>query len=58
VNMVMNLRVPLNVVKFLSGCTSGGFSAMGSAPWSPLLGRLQRTGIKDTERDYGVSTLL
>jgi hypothetical protein len=25
-NTVMNLRVPLNVRKFLSGCTTGGFS--------------------------------
>jgi hypothetical protein len=25
VNMVMNLRVPLNVEKFLSGCATGGF---------------------------------
>jgi hypothetical protein len=26
VNMVMNLRVPQNAGKFLSGCTIGGFS--------------------------------
>jgi hypothetical protein len=26
VNTVMNLRVPQNVGKFLSGCTIGGFS--------------------------------
>jgi hypothetical protein len=26
VNTVMNLRVPLNTGKFLSGCTIGGFS--------------------------------
>jgi hypothetical protein len=26
VNTVMNLRVPLNIVKFLSGCTIGSFS--------------------------------
>jgi hypothetical protein len=26
VNMVMNLRVPLNAGKFLSSCTIGGFS--------------------------------
>jgi hypothetical protein len=26
VNTVMNLRVPQNVGKFLSGCASGGFS--------------------------------
>jgi hypothetical protein len=26
VNMVMNLLVPQNVEKFLSGCTTGGFS--------------------------------
>jgi hypothetical protein len=26
VNTVMNLRVPLNVGKFLSCCTTGGFS--------------------------------
>jgi hypothetical protein len=26
VNTVMNLRVPLNVGKFLSSCTTGGFS--------------------------------
>jgi hypothetical protein len=26
VNAVMNLRVPLNVWKFLSSCTIGGFS--------------------------------
>jgi hypothetical protein len=26
VNMVMNLRVPKNVGKFLSNCTTGGFS--------------------------------
>jgi hypothetical protein len=26
VNAVMNLRVPLNVGKFLSSCTTGGFS--------------------------------
>jgi hypothetical protein len=26
VNTVMNLRVPLNAGKFLSGCTIGGFS--------------------------------
>jgi hypothetical protein len=26
VNAVMNLRVPLNTAKFLSGCTIGGFS--------------------------------
>jgi hypothetical protein len=25
-NTVMNLRVPLNVGKFLSSCTTGGFS--------------------------------
>jgi hypothetical protein len=25
-NMVMNLRVPQNVGKFLSSCTTGGFS--------------------------------
>jgi hypothetical protein len=27
VNMVMNLRVPLNAGKYLSSCTIGGFSA-------------------------------
>jgi hypothetical protein len=26
VNMIMNLRVPENVRKFLSNCTTGGFS--------------------------------
>jgi hypothetical protein len=26
VNTVMNLRVPLNIGKFLSSCTTGGFS--------------------------------
>jgi hypothetical protein len=26
VNVVINLRVPLNVGKFLSDCTTGGFS--------------------------------
>jgi hypothetical protein len=26
VNMVMNLRVPYNVGKFLSSCANGGFS--------------------------------
>jgi hypothetical protein len=26
VNTVMNLRVPKNIGKFLSSCTSGGFS--------------------------------
>jgi hypothetical protein len=26
VNMVMNIRVPENVRKFLSSCTTGGFS--------------------------------
>jgi hypothetical protein len=26
VNTVMNLRVPKNAGKFLSGCTNGGFS--------------------------------
>jgi hypothetical protein len=26
VNTIMNLRVPLNVGKFLSSCTTGGFS--------------------------------
>jgi hypothetical protein len=26
VNTVINLRVPYNVGKFLSGCTTGGFS--------------------------------
>jgi hypothetical protein len=26
VNAVMNLRIPLNAGKFLSGCTVGGFS--------------------------------
>jgi hypothetical protein len=26
VNTLMNLRVPLNAGKFLSGCTVGGFS--------------------------------
>jgi hypothetical protein len=26
VNTVMNLRVPQNVYKFLSSCTTGGFS--------------------------------
>jgi hypothetical protein len=26
VNMVMNLRIPLNVENFMSSCTTGGFS--------------------------------
>jgi hypothetical protein len=26
VNTVLNLRVPYNAVKFLNGCTTGGFS--------------------------------
>jgi hypothetical protein len=26
VNTVMNFRLPINVEKFLSGCTTGGFS--------------------------------
>jgi hypothetical protein len=31
VNMVLNLRIPLNAGKFLRGCTIGGFKK-GSAP--------------------------
>jgi hypothetical protein len=30
VNTVMNLRVPKNVGKFLSGCATGGFSKKDS----------------------------
>jgi hypothetical protein len=36
VNMVINLRVPYSVGKFLSSCATGGFSKKVSAPWSWL----------------------
>jgi hypothetical protein len=36
VNTVMNLRVPENAGKFLSGCTIDGFLKKGSAPSEPL----------------------
>jgi hypothetical protein len=32
VNTVMNLRVPLNVWRFLSSCTTGGFSRRAQLP--------------------------
>jgi hypothetical protein len=41
VNTVMNLRVPRNIGKFLSRCTTGGFS--GRAP----LHELMQVGDKD-----------
>jgi hypothetical protein len=34
VNTVMNLRVPKNVGKFLSGCATGRLLKKDSAPWS------------------------
>jgi hypothetical protein len=39
VNTVMNLRVPQNVAKFLSSCTSGGFSRTAQfheVSWLPI----------------------
>jgi hypothetical protein len=33
-NTVINIRVALNVGKFFSSCTTGGFLMKGSALWS------------------------